>query len=240
MTPLVKRLLILAVVVILGAAGVAVRVGAVHHLTSALGINGRSGSKVATARPARGHQSSAPTQAVAHGPQAKPAASDAPAPIQAAAGLGISGPSPSPSSTPAAAAKPAEKAVQAPGNPAAAGLTPPSSKFPVGVPTGSGAAQSAPQSATGSRAQRAGGPAAEPFIDPTERLSSWMREPYHYASLGRRDPFASLVNGDFESEGEVGLVDVGDYEARRHRLGRARPFCHGRGPARLRSRPPRG
>ena len=50
----------------------------------------------------------------------------------------------------------------------------------------------------------------EPESDPTDRLAHWMREPYYYASLGRRDPFASLVSGDFESDGEVGLVDVGD------------------------------
>ncbi len=50
----------------------------------------------------------------------------------------------------------------------------------------------------------------EPEGDPTDRLAHWVRKPYYYASLGRRDPFASLVSGDFESAGEVGLVDVGD------------------------------
>jgi hypothetical protein len=50
----------------------------------------------------------------------------------------------------------------------------------------------------------------EPESDPTDRLAHWVREPYYYASLGRRDPFASLVDGNFESDGEVGLVDVGD------------------------------
>jgi hypothetical protein len=45
--------------------------------------------------------------------------------------------------------------------------------------------------------------------DPTDRLAHFEREPYHYASLGRRDPFASLVSGDFISDGEVGLVDIG-------------------------------
>jgi hypothetical protein len=50
----------------------------------------------------------------------------------------------------------------------------------------------------------------EPESDPTDRLAHWVRQPYYYASLGRRDPFASLVSGDFESDGEVGLVDVGD------------------------------
>jgi hypothetical protein len=50
----------------------------------------------------------------------------------------------------------------------------------------------------------------KPESDPTDRLVNWVREPYYYASLGRRDPFASLVSGDFESNGEVGLVDVGD------------------------------
>ena len=50
----------------------------------------------------------------------------------------------------------------------------------------------------------------EPESDPTDRLAHWVRKPYYYASLGRRDPFGSLVSGDFESDGEVGLVDVGD------------------------------
>ncbi len=37
-----------------------------------------------------------------------------------------------------------------------------------------------------------------------------MREPYHYTRLGRRDPFGSLLSGDFVADGEPGLVDVGD------------------------------
>ncbi len=52
--------------------------------------------------------------------------------------------------------------------------------------------------------------AQEPEADPTDRLAHWVREPYYYASLGRRDPFASLVDGNFQSDGQVGLVDVGD------------------------------
>jgi hypothetical protein len=51
--------------------------------------------------------------------------------------------------------------------------------------------------------------ALEVESDPTDRLASWKRDPYHYASLGRRDPFASLVSGNFISDGEVGLVDIG-------------------------------
>lgn len=51
--------------------------------------------------------------------------------------------------------------------------------------------------------------AVEVANDPTDRLASFRRQPYHYASLGRRDPFASLVSGDFISDGEVGLVDIG-------------------------------
>jgi hypothetical protein len=80
-----------------------------------------------------------------------------------------------------------------------AGLTPPSSTNSPGGAT---------QPASGT--QRPGGPAAEPFIDPTERLSSWVREPYIYTSLGRRDPFGSLLNGEFMGDGEPGLVDVGN------------------------------
>jgi hypothetical protein len=37
-----------------------------------------------------------------------------------------------------------------------------------------------------------------------------VREPYYYASLGRRDPFGSLIQGEFLGDGEVGLVDVGN------------------------------
>jgi hypothetical protein len=51
--------------------------------------------------------------------------------------------------------------------------------------------------------------AADPGADPTDRLSGWVREPYHYASLGRRDPFGSLLQGDFVGDGEVGLPDIG-------------------------------
>ena len=191
MTTLVKRLLILAVVVVLGAAGAAFKAGVVHTVTNALGITGRSAPKVAAAKPAAGQ---------------KPAA-----PIQASAGLGMAGPSiPSktgapvakPGTTPAKTTAPAAAKSAAP-IPAAAGLTPPSSQSAPGATATAGAAR-----APG--AQRAGGPAAEPFIDPTERLSSWVREPYLYTSLGRRDPFGSLLNGEFVGDGEPGLVDVGN------------------------------
>jgi hypothetical protein len=48
------------------------------------------------------------------------------------------------------------------------------------------------------------------IADPVDRLSQYAREPYYYASLGRRDPFASLVKGDFMADGDAGLVDVGN------------------------------
>jgi hypothetical protein len=46
--------------------------------------------------------------------------------------------------------------------------------------------------------------------DPARRLPAYARERYHYASLGRRDPFRGLVGGDFEASGDVGLPDVAD------------------------------
>jgi hypothetical protein len=46
--------------------------------------------------------------------------------------------------------------------------------------------------------------------DPTDRIARFVREPYYYASLGRRDPFTSLLEGNFQGEGETGLVDIGN------------------------------
>jgi len=34
------------------------------------------------------------------------------------------------------------------------------------------------------------------------------RQHFYYSSLGRRDPFASLLSGDFEDEGPAGLVNI--------------------------------
>lgn len=76
------------------------------------------------------------------------------------------------------------------------------------VPAAGPAPVPAPAPTTGGGARQSY--TQEPESDPTDRLAHWVREPYYYASLGRRDPFASLVSGDFESDGEVGLVDVGD------------------------------
>jgi len=214
MTPLVKRFLILAVVVVLGAVGAAFKAGVIQTVTNAIGIPGRSAPKVAAIKPAAG-QKPAPQPAVATTSTAAkagaPSGAPAPAPIQASAGLGLGGPaSPAKTATPAkagTAAKPgtnpnAAAASAATPAPAAAGLTPPSSKVAPGAQATAGAKPAS--------AQRAGGPAAEPFIDPTERLSSWVREPYIYTSLGRRDPFGSLLSGEFVGDGEPGLVDVGN------------------------------
>jgi hypothetical protein len=38
------------------------------------------------------------------------------------------------------------------------------------------------------------------------------RPKFIYSSLGKRDPFLSLVNGEFHGEGATGLVNVGDME----------------------------
>jgi len=46
--------------------------------------------------------------------------------------------------------------------------------------------------------------------DPARRLPAYARERYHYATLGRRDPFQGLVGGDVEADGDVGLPDVAD------------------------------
>jgi hypothetical protein len=64
----------------------------------------------------------------------------------------------------------------------------------------------AKQQVAGGRAERASAPAE----DPTDRVAGWTRAPYFYASLGRRDPFASLLEGEYTAEGEVGLPDVAD------------------------------
>jgi len=38
------------------------------------------------------------------------------------------------------------------------------------------------------------------------------RPKFVYSSLGKRDPFVSLVSGEFQGEGIVGLISVGDME----------------------------
>lgn len=38
------------------------------------------------------------------------------------------------------------------------------------------------------------------------------RPKFIYSSLGKRDPFVSLVNGEFHGEGVIGLINVGDME----------------------------
>jgi hypothetical protein len=38
------------------------------------------------------------------------------------------------------------------------------------------------------------------------------RPKFLYSSLGNRDPFMSLVSGEFHGEGNVGLISVGDME----------------------------
>ncbi len=64
---------------------------------------------------------------------------------------------------------------------------------------------------SGLRAGVPAGSASRPQgTDTVDRLSRYVREPYYYASLGRRDPFASLVDGQFLAEGNAGLVDVGN------------------------------
>ncbi|MBN1503798.1 MAG: hypothetical protein JW952_01915 [Candidatus Eisenbacteria bacterium] len=38
------------------------------------------------------------------------------------------------------------------------------------------------------------------------------RPKFLYSSLGYRDPFMSLVSGEFHGEGDIGLISVGDME----------------------------
>jgi hypothetical protein len=40
----------------------------------------------------------------------------------------------------------------------------------------------------------------------------FSRPKFIYSSLNNRDPFRSLVSGEFHGEGEVGLISVGDME----------------------------
>jgi hypothetical protein len=55
-----------------------------------------------------------------------------------------------------------------------------------------------------------GGQAANFLGGPGAKVLKYERPRYHYASLGRRDPFSALVGGEFEAAGEVGLPDVAD------------------------------
>ncbi len=113
------------------------------------------------------------------------------------------------SATPIQAARGAAKAVEArPVAASMAGSTAPSSAAPGATPAAAGNA--AASAVSGQSGATGAAFAEEPEGDPTDRLAHWQREPYYYASLGRRDPFGSLVSGNFESDGEVGLVDVGD------------------------------
>ena len=97
---------------------------------------------------------------------------------------------PPPASAPAAAV-PAPPVTAA--NPAQAGVVAGSQTAPLdaaGVPGVSGAAVEAPQSLDAS--------------------VLFAREQYVYTSGMRRDPFLSLLDGKFQSDGEGALVDVGD------------------------------
>jgi hypothetical protein len=225
MTQLTKRLLIAAVILVLGGAGTAIKAGIALQVTNALGITGRSEPKAAAGNVSDSHR---PAAAAKPGATAKPAGAAKPAaaatpgaiaksgesakgapapagqaaktpPIQASAGIGLA--------SAGQATRAAKAPRSAPPAPIQADLTSQTAKNPqrTSAPPASGSAQVA---ATG--APRPGGPVAEPFIDPTERLSSWVREPYIYTSLGRRDPFGSLLSGEFVGDGEPGLVDVGN------------------------------
>jgi hypothetical protein len=59
-----------------------------------------------------------------------------------------------------------------------------------------------------SPAQTAGSGARK--VNEVELLLS--RPKFLYSSLGNRDPFMSLVSGEFHGEGNIGLISVGDME----------------------------
>jgi len=59
-----------------------------------------------------------------------------------------------------------------------------------------------------SPAQTAGATARK--VNEIEILLS--RPKFLYSSLGNRDPFMSLVSGEFHGEGNIGLISVGDME----------------------------
>jgi hypothetical protein len=163
-----------------------------------------------TAAPARATSGAAVTAkspASATAAKATPAAKSGNAPATAtaakpAAPAGVAKPgSPAGTSKAASAAAPATALAKAP---AAAPQ--------VGQKTGAtrAASPAGRSQAAGGTVMASSGFAAEPFLDPTDKLSGWVREPYHYTRLGRRDPFGSLLSGEFVADGEPGLVDIGD------------------------------
>jgi hypothetical protein len=48
------------------------------------------------------------------------------------------------------------------------------------------------------------------WLQEESKIEQYERARYYYASLGRRDPFAALVGGEFQTDGAVGLPDVAD------------------------------
>lgn len=99
------------------------------------------------------------------------------------------------------AAKEAESAL------VAEGQAPASTPMNIQAPTSVLGGAEAPASASSSNMGAGRSPGS---TDPTDRIARYAREPYYYASLGRRDPFSSLLEGEFLGEGEVGLVDIGN------------------------------
>jgi len=91
---------------------------------------------------------------------------------------------------------------------AAEGQAPTSAPMNAQAPTSVLGDAQAPASGSSSDIGAARAPSSR--SDPTDRIARYAREPYYYASLGRRDPFASLLEGQFLGEGEVGLVDIGN------------------------------
>lgn len=49
---------------------------------------------------------------------------------------------------------------------------------------------------------------AAPLLSLAQADSILGRQHFYYSSLGKRDPFASLLAGDFEDMGPEGLVDI--------------------------------
>lgn len=105
---------------------------------------------------------------------------------------------PAPGTSPAAAKGTASPAVKPAASPAAAKSVASPAVKPAASPAATATNPAAtPAPATKMQAER-------------DRIKRYEREPYYYASLGRRDPFTSLLEGEFMADGHTGLVDLGN------------------------------
>jgi hypothetical protein len=133
------------------------------------------------------------------------------------AALAVASPAYAGERTPAPGTAPAAKGAASPAANPAAGTAAKATANPAVKPAAKPAAS--PASAAKGTASPAVKPAASPAATAAsapkmqaerDQIRRYEREPYYYAALGRRDPFTSLLEGEFMAEGQAGLVDVGN------------------------------